>query len=156
MLVAPGGDDVDGRIERDEGQFKSDLVVALSGGAVRYGIRAFEMSDLNLALGNERPGQRRAQQIRSFVNRVGAQRRKDEVAGEFLLQVVDVDFAGAGAEGLFLQPGKFLLLSHVGREADHLAFIRFDQPADDDGSVQTAGIRQYNFFNFICHDIFSS
>jgi hypothetical protein len=70
---------------------------------------------------------------------------KTKSAREFFLQVVDVDFAGAGAEGFFLQSRKLFFLSHVGREADHLAFIRFDQPADDDGGVQTSGIRQDDF-----------
>jgi hypothetical protein len=49
--------------------------------------------DLDLPLGDQRPGDRGAKQIVAFVARIGAHHREDEIADEFLAQIVDDRYA---------------------------------------------------------------
>jgi len=51
-------------------QLEADLVVALARGAVRHGVRAHRGRDLDLLLGDQRPRDRRAQQVHALVQRV--------------------------------------------------------------------------------------
>ena len=55
------------------------------------GIRARLPGDLDQALGDERAGNRGAEQIDTFIDGVGAEHREYEVLHEFLAQVFDVD-----------------------------------------------------------------
>jgi hypothetical protein len=47
--------------------------------------------DLDLALGDQRPGDRGAEQVLALIDRIGAEHREDEVAHEFLAHVLDED-----------------------------------------------------------------
>ena len=55
------------------------------------------LGDLDLALGDQRPGDRGAEQVLALIERVGAEHREDVVAHEFLAQVVDEDVLGLDA-----------------------------------------------------------
>ena len=88
--LAPGGDDLDRRVEVVISDFEAYLVVAFAGGAVGDGVGAFLGGDLHLGLGNQRPGDRGAEEITTLVDGVGAEHRENEVAGELLAQVEDV------------------------------------------------------------------
>ena len=94
--------------------------------------------NFDLALGNQRPGNRRAEKINAFIQRVGAEHRKDEIADEFLAQVVDEDFLHPCGLGLFPRRLDFLALTEIGGECHHLAAIDFLQPFEDDGCIQPA------------------
>ncbi len=111
----------------------------------RVGARLF--GDLDLALGDQRPGDRRAQQVLAFVNGVGAEHREHEVAHEFLAQIVDVDFLDAHLLGLGAGRLQLLALTDVGGEGHHLAVIVFLQPLQDHRGIQATGIGQHHFFN---------
>ncbi len=86
-------------------QLETDLVVPLAGSAVSDRVGAFPDGDLDLPLGDERPGDRGAEQIDAFVKGVHAEHREDEVADELLAEVVDVDLADAEQLGLFRAAG---------------------------------------------------
>ena len=98
------------------------------------------VGDLDLALGDQRPGNRGAEQIRALVQRVGAEHREDEIADEFLAQVVDIDVARLDAQQFGLRTGglQLLALADIGGEGHHLAAIGFLQPAQDHGGVEAA------------------
>ena len=48
--------------------------------------------DLDLTFGDQRPRNGGAEEIDPFIDRIGAEHRKDEIADEFFPQVFDVDF----------------------------------------------------------------
>jgi hypothetical protein len=60
---APGRDDIDVGLQRIGGQLEADLVVALAGGAMRDRVGADLLGDLDQLLGDQRAGDRGAQQI---------------------------------------------------------------------------------------------
>ena len=96
--------------------------------------------DLDLALGDERAGDRRAEKINSLVDRVGAEHREDEIAHELLAQIVDVDLLDAELFGLAPRRFQFLALAEVGREGDDVAVVGGLQPFEDDRRVEAARI----------------
>ncbi len=102
------------------------------------------VGDLDQAAGDQRTGDGGAQQVLALVDGVGAEHRIDVVAHEFFAQVLDVDFLDA--QGLGLGTGRldFLALTDVSGEGHHLAVVRFLQPLDDDGCVQSAGIGEHD------------
>ena len=67
------------------------------------GVGLFLSGDFHHALGDERPGDAGAEEILAFVDRAGVDDGIDEVAREFLLQIVNVDFGRAGPFGLGLE-----------------------------------------------------
>src|SRR3954468_10350813 len=69
---APWRDDLDVGLERIIGELEADLVVALSGRAVRHRVRADLLRDLDLLLRDQRARDRRAQEIDALIKRVGA------------------------------------------------------------------------------------
>ena len=150
---APGGDHLDVGLEGVVAQFEPDLIVALAGGAVGDRVGADFVGDLDLALGDQRPGDRGAEQVCALVQRVGAEHGEDEIADEFFAQVVDIDVARLDAQQFGLRTGglQLLALADIGGEGHHLAAIGFLQPAQDDGSIEAAGIGQHDFFDVAAH-----
>ena len=112
------------------------------------GVGPFDLGDLHLPLGDQRPGDGGAEQVVPLVDGVGAEHREDEVADELLAQVVDVDLVGAGGNGLVADRVQFVPLPEVGGEGDHLAAVLVLQPLEDDGGVQPAGIGEDDLFHF--------
>ena len=60
---APRRNHLDIGFERVIAQLEAHLVIALAGGAMGHGVGAGLAGDLDLALGDERPGDRGAEQI---------------------------------------------------------------------------------------------
>ena len=142
---APRGDDPDVRLEGEIGQLEADLVVALAGRAVGDRVGAGLVRDLDLAFGDQRPGDRGAEQVGPLIDRVGPEHREDIIAGEFLAQILDIDFPNAEHLGLAPRRLKLLALAEIGGECHHLAAVGVLQPAQDDGGVQPAGVGQHHF-----------
>ena len=148
----PRGDDPDGRIEGLGGKFEADLVVALAGGAVGDGVGTFLVGDLNESLGNERTGDGSAEKVPVFIDGGGTDHGEDEVSGHFLTQVENVGFLGAGLVSFLFNAGEILGLTEVGRHGDDVAVVGVDEPFENDGSVEAAGIGEDDFAG-ITHNV---
>ena len=101
LLDPPRGDHLDVRIERLGGQLEAALVVPLAGGAVGVSVGPDLAGDLQADLRDQRPGDRRAQQVHALVLRLPLQHGEGEVAAEFLLGVDDPGRLGPDVPGLF-------------------------------------------------------
>ena len=150
--LAPRGDDFDIGGERVITKFEADLVVTFAGGAMSDRVGTDLSGDIDLAFGDQRPGDRCTEQVSAFVERVGAKHRKDEVADEFFAQIVDKDLRGAKQLGLPPCRLQFLALTEIGGEGDDLAAVGFLQPTQDDRGVEPARIGKHHFFHRIRHD----
>ena len=131
-------------------EFEAHLVVALAGGPVRHRVGAHQFGNLDLPLGDQRTGDRRAEQILALIKGVGAEHREDEVAHERLAEVVDEDLADA--EQLCLAAGRFqlLALAEIGGECHHLAPVGDLQPAQDHAGVEPARVGEHDLLDVLC------
>src|ERR1700739_3187032 len=140
------------------GQFKANLIVAFAGATMGKSVGAELQRKFRLALGNDRSSHGSAEQVGMFVNGPRAQGRPNIVANKFFTQILDVRGGCSGRKSFFAGSFKVLLLTHVANHGDHFATVIFTQPGDDDGGIQSPGIRQNNFFwflNSLLHSIFS-
>jgi hypothetical protein len=119
-------------------------VVALAGRSVGHGVGVLLRRDLDLRLGDERPRDRRAEQVTALVHGIRAQHREEEVADELLAEIDDVNRAGAGAQGLLADRDGLLALAHIGAERHDLAAVALDEPSQDDRGVEPARIGQHD------------
>ena len=151
--LTPRRDHLDVGIERVIAQLEADLVVALAGRTVADRVGADHLRDLDLALGDQRPRDRRAEQVQPFVQRVRAHHREDVIADEFLAQIVDEDVLGLDARHLRLLARRLqlLALAQVGGEGDDFAVIRLLQPFQDHARIQTARIGEDDAVDLIGH-----
>jgi hypothetical protein len=145
----PWGDDLEIGGERGDAEFEADLVVAFAGGPMGDRIGPGFARDFDQPLGNERSRNRGAEQVIALVTRVGAHHRENEVADEFLAQVVDIDVLGLdphqhrlGARGL-----KLAFLAEIGGKRHHLAAVGDLQPLEDDAGVESARIGEDDFLD---------
>src|SRR5690606_14827129 len=136
----PWSDDVNVGRQRVSRPIETELVLARAGGAVGHRIRPGFARDLDQPLGDQRPRDRGAEQIVAFIAGVGAHHREDEVAHEFLAQIVYVDVLRLDAHHLGLTARRFqlLALAQVGGEGYDLAVVGRLQPLEDHAGVETA------------------
>ena len=153
LPLAPRRDHLDVGLQRIIAELEPDLVVALAGRAVTDGVRADLPRNLDLALGDQRPRDRGAEKVIALVLRVRAEHREDEVADEFLAQVVDEDVLRPHAEHLRLAPRRLdlLALAEVGREGHDLRVIFGLQPLQDDRGVEPARVSEHDLQLLACH-----
>jgi hypothetical protein len=144
---------LDARLQRVGRQLEAHLVVALAGRAVGDGVGAGLAGDLDQALGDQRPRDRGAEQIVPFIAGIGAHHREDEIAHEFLAQIVDVDVGVGQAHQLGLGPRRLQLfaLAQVGGEGHDLAPVSDLQPLQDDRGVEAARIGENDLLD-VRHD----
>jgi hypothetical protein len=116
---------------------------------VRDRIGAGFLRDLDEALGDQRPGDRGAEQILALIHRVGAEHREDEIAHELLAQILDEDVLrfDAELERLGARRLQLLALAEIGGESDDFAAVGVLQPLQDHRGVQSARISQYDLFD---------
>ena len=94
--LAPRRDDLQLRRERLIGELEAHLIVALAGAAVRERVAAGRQRDLDLLARDERPRDRRAEQVVALVDRAGLQHREEVVGRELFLRVDEMEVARAG------------------------------------------------------------
>ena len=142
LPLAPRRDHLDVGLQRIGRELEAHLVVALAGRAMGDRVGADLARDLDQPLGDQRPRDRGAEQIEAFVLGVGAEHREDEVAHEFLAQILDEDVLRLDAEhlGLGARRLELLALAEIGGEGHDLAAVGRLQPLEDDRSVEAAGI----------------
>ena len=140
----PGGDDLHVGVEGLDGQLEADLVIALAGAAMANGGAVLLVGDLHQALGDQGTGEGGTQQVLALVDGAGLHGGPDELLDELLAQVGDVELLSAALGSLLVQGLELFALTHVTGHADHVAVIVFLQPRDDNGRIQTTGVRQQN------------
>ncbi len=140
--VPPGRHDAEVRRERRVRQLEPHLVVALAGRAVGNRVRPLGAGHGHLPLGDQRPGEGRAQEIPGLIGGVGTQHGKDEVADELLAEIDDVHRARPSPERLLPDGDQLLGLAEVGRVGDDLGAVGLLEPGQDDRGVEAAGVRQ--------------
>ncbi len=150
--VPPRCDDVDGRIQGHVRQLKPHLIVTLAGGPVADCVGFLSLGYLYLSLGDERPRDRCSHKVRAFVDGIGPQHGKHEVADKLFSEVVDVYFGRAGVEGLLLEARQLFFLSHVGRKGNHITSIALLKPRQDDRCIQSPRIGHNHFSNLTHSD----
>ena len=139
------------RHQRIGTEFKAHLVVALAGGTVRDGVGFHLACNVDHVFGDQRPGNRGAEQVFAFVQCVGAEHRKHEVAHEFFLEILneDVLFFDAHLERLGARRFDLFTLADVGGEGHHFAVVYVLQPFEDDRGVEAAGVGQDNLVDLV-------
>ena len=147
--LAPGRDDPDFRGQGLGGKFEAHLIIALARGAVRDGVGAFLAGDVDKGLGDAGARDRGAQHVAVFVAGRAAHHGEDEVAGHFFAQVNHIGFGSAGFQRFFLHAGKILGLAQVGGAGDDLAMVGFNEPFENNGCIQPAGIGEHDFFDVL-------
>ena len=140
--------------ERVIAELETHLIVALAGRTVRHRIGAHLTRDLDLALGDQRPRDRRAEQIQPLIQRVGAHHREHVIAHELLAQIVDKDMLRlhAGRLGLLARGLELLALAEIGGEGDDLTLIGLLQPFQDHAGVQSARIGEDDAVDLFGHE----
>ncbi|CTQ74891.1 hypothetical protein LAX5112_04026 [Roseibium alexandrii] len=103
--------------------------------------------DLDQALGNQRTGNRGAEQVDAFINGIGPEHRKDEVTNEFFAQVINIDFLDAHHLGFFARRLQLFSLTEICREGHYFAAEFGLQPFQNDGRVEAAGVGQHDFLD---------
>ena len=150
---APGRDHLDVGRERVIAELEADLIIALAGRAMADGVGADLLCDFDLALGDQRPRNRGAEQIKPLVERVGAHHRIDVILDEFLAKIVDEDVLGldAGHLRLAARGFEFLALAEIGGEGHDFAAIGLLQPLEDDAGVEATRIGEDDAIDLISH-----
>ena len=118
-----------------------------------HGVGTGQLGNLDLALGNKRPRDRRAEQIEPLVQRIGAHHRKDEILDEFLAQIIDKNMFRFDTQGFgnAARRAKFFALPQIGGEGHHFTLIFLLQPFQDDAGVETSGEGQNHTLYGIAH-----
>ena len=141
----PGSDDLKVGSQSVDGKLEADLVVALAGSAVGDGHRAFLTGDFHETLGNERTGDGGAHEVAPFVGGAGTQHGIDVIACELVAQVFNIGLGRAGLQGLGFHAVEVVFLTEVGGDGNDLIAALHDEPLEDDGSIEPAGIRKDHF-----------
>ena len=133
-------------------QLKSYLVVALAGAAVADSVSALCDSYLSYSLSDDGACERSTQQILIFIYSACLHGGVYIIFDEFFLQIFDIKLGSACLDSLFLKTVKLGTLTNVTRYGDHLAVVVvFFEPRNDDRSVESSGVSENNFFDFLSH-----
>jgi hypothetical protein len=151
----PGGDYFHFGIKSIIAKFEADLIVAFAGCAMGDSVGAGQLGNLDLALGNQRSGDRSAEQIEALVQRVGAHHRKDEIPDEFFAQIVNEDMFRLHAECLSdpARRAEFFTLPQIRGEGHHFTLIFLLQPFQDNTGIKAAGKSENYAFDVFVHHI---
>ena len=103
--------------------------------------------DFDEMLGDQRPGDRGAEQIEPLIQRVGAEHREHEIAHEFLAHVADVDLLDAEQLGLLARRLQLVALTEIGGEGDDFGAEFGLQPFEDDRGVEPARIGEHDLLH---------
>jgi hypothetical protein len=131
------------------------LVVAFTRCAVANEPSAFGFGDFDLAFGDDGARNGCAEQVTAFVNGLGFEGGVDVVADELFFEVFDIDFGRADFKRFGFGSGEVFFLADIGDVGDDFLAL-FDEPFQDDGGVQSAGICQYDFAFWCCAHVSSS
>ncbi len=111
--------------------------------------------DVDQVLGDQRTGDRGAEQIDAFINGIGAEHREDEIADEFFAHILDEDFLDAHHLGLLAGRLQFFALAEIGGKGHDFRAEFGLEPFQDDRGVEAAGIGEDDFLHLLvrCHGL---
>ena len=137
----PGCDDGHARVERHVRQLKPDLVIALARGPVRDGIGPFLPSNVDLALGDEGPGDGGAQEIAALIHGIAPQHGKHVLFDEDLPEVLHPDLRRSDRDGFGFDRLEVFSLPKIRAKGHHGAAVGLLEPPEDHGRVQATRVR---------------
>ena len=107
------------------------------------------MSDFDEALGDERAGNARTEEIVAFVTGICPHHRKDEITHELFTQIFDENMLVRNTHRacFFTRRLDFLTLTKVCSKGDHFQSALYLEPFGDDGSIQTTGVGEDDAFD---------
>ena len=143
---SPWGDDLHRRIDGLNRGFESDLIVALSGAAVADDECALFYGEFHELLRHQRPRHRSSEEIISFVDCSCLQGRVNVVSDKFFSDVDRNSLRCAGRDRLLFYCIEVFSLAGVAAGSDHFVIEFFDQPFENNGCVQPAGVGKDDFF----------
>ena len=151
--LAHRGDELERGIEGLDGGLEAHLVVALAGAAVGDVLRAVLVGEVDEPLRDQRAGQGGEQRVDALVLAVGPDCLREDLLGVLLAHVDCLGDDGAHVVGLLLDGAEVaLVLADVAADGDDVHVLLNLEPLDDDGRVQTAGVREDDLF-LLCHDV---
>src|SRR5436190_10096471 len=148
---APGGNDLELWSERFIGELEPHLIVAFAGATVRHGVCALRESYFHLPFGEQRPADRRTEQVLALVHRAGLDQRPEIFSYEFVSKVFDVALGCAGPDRLFFKSVELIILADVAGHGDDFTTIVFLEPRNDYGRVQAPRIRENDLLDLLIH-----
>ena len=93
------------------------------------------------------------------VTRVGTLAEPEEQVAQYVsatvdpvdfAHVLDMDFRGAGVEGLLFEAGELVAaLADIAADGDDFAAVVFLEPRNDDRGIESAGVGEGNFLRFV-------
>ena len=149
--LPPRRNHLDPRVERVVGELETDLVVALARRSMGNVRGPFPMRNLKLFFGNQRPGDRCAEEISPLVDGVGPKDREGKAPGKLFFYIGNVHLGSPGGIGLFLDGLQVFLLADVGHECDYLKPFFFNEPFEDNRSIQPTRVGQHDLLAFASH-----
>src|SRR5262249_8861472 len=121
--LAPGSNNREIRRKSLVSQLEADLIIALSGAAVREPVCTFRKSNFNLAPGQQWPGDSCSEKVRVFVHGARFHHGPEVIGHKFTAQVFNEAFGCAGLYGFIFEAVEFLFLTDVSGHRNDLAPI---------------------------------
>ena len=151
---SPGSDDLHMRSECFDGQFETNLVIALAGSAVADSVSAVFLGHVDEAFADERTSEGGAQEVLAFIDAVSFQYVVSVFFDEFFSYVEGFSDGCTGFQRFFMDGIEVFRLPEVYGAGNNFTAIIFFQPRNDNGCIQSAGISKNYFFNAIdiCHN----
>ena len=111
------------------------------------------LGNLDEALGNQRTGNRGAEQVDALIDGIGTEHRKDKVADEFFSHILDEDFLHASLFRLQACRFKLFALAEVCSKGNDFSAELGLEPFQNNRGVEAAGIGEHDLFDVFmrCH-----
>lgn len=149
LVIAPGGNDLDFRIDGVESQLEPHLIIALTGAAMGNVLTVSGKGSSHLATSNDGTGQTSAKKVLILVDGVALNGFPAELLDELALQIINDHLFGADLKGLLLDGSPVLLLSDIGKVADdRVTFLQ--EIVQDCRGIKAAGVGQADFAFAAC------
>ena len=110
---------------------------------------AFLARDLDELLGDQGTGHRSAEQVFVLIDGVGLYTGDDEIFGELVADIEDIEFGGAAVFGPLIQMIELFFLPAVDADADDFEVIVLFEPGNDGCGIKAAAIGKDYFFFLI-------
>lgn len=151
VILTPRGDDGYVGFEGEEGELEAYLVVAFTGCAMGDGVGAGFAEHVDVAFSDERACDAGAEEVFTFVDRVGAHGGEDKVFDEFAFEIEDLGVDGSRGECFHAGGLELFALADVGDVGDDFGVVGFLKPFKDDGCIEAAGVGEYDFLDIFAH-----